>query len=83
MRDYLIIITMDNKMKNHKITILSIFWHFLLFLQPTHKTKQMLINEKYSNIADKIKSTTKDFIDAKSEANLSIALSLAHDKKDM
>lgn len=71
-------------MKNHKITILSIVIFLFVIFTANYflqiKT-DLLINEKYSNIADKIKSTTKDFIDAKSEANLFIALSLAHDKR--
>lgn len=71
-------------MKNHKITILSILIFLLIIFTANYFLKirtDSLINEKYSNIADKIKSTTKDFIDAKSEANLFIALSLAHDKR--
>jgi hypothetical protein len=71
-------------MKNNKITILFILIFFIIIFISNYflqiKTDS-LINEKYSNIADKIKSTTKDFIDAKSEANLFIALSLAHDKR--
>jgi len=42
---------------------------------------QSLINEKYSDIASEIKTTTKSYIDAKSESILFIALSLANDQR--
>ena len=42
---------------------------------------QYLIDEKYTSVADEARSTTKALIEAKSEAVLFIALSLAHDQR--
>jgi len=41
---------------------------------------QSLVHEKYLDIADEIQTTTKSYIDAKSESILFIALSLANDQ---
>ncbi len=40
---------------------------------------ESLVNEKYSSLANKVKTTTKEYIDAKNDSILFIALSLAND----